>query len=435
MVPWNRVLCVSISALFLWNKVSCLASGPVSLARSASGPVPVACGIRSERLKLPYSNNSRIISVKNPQSPQRQRKHARASLLSMSSQSSLDDQRLDCDRNWYKASKVLMAVTSLLIFLIPPSVDASSRRSFSFLSAQWGGATGFGLVAYAMHILQPAELVNGDAPIQTLAFAQPDPCAEPSAFVSNTSFLASLYRRLSLGTLLFCVLGFPVIPGEAGLWPTAGPFFLTAIAMTTARAVGAWTLLRSLNFSKRIRDFLALVGGGGGGGLTKANLQSMLAARFKGLRLFLGGLRVKDAKKSLFFRNVFLLLSFGAFSNFMQGCFEIRVSSFEQRRYLCWQSILVSRNCFSSHYTVSHRSCSVILFHEHQSFLFWICSPLLSFHPCLLFETRQRNSQVGRGTRSTHCHLLGQMLLYGLLLVLCGLSGTIGGLDDYSLHR
>ena len=191
-------------------------------------------------------------------------------------QNNNDNKRLARD---YKIARYLFGATAAILLVMP------DRTMSVLLASKLGGAAGFGLAAGLSYILG-------------------------TATVSQHSHIGSdTHKRLNCGLLGFCVLGLVAVPGEAGFFRTAVPAMVLSALMFWIRIFGATVAWRgwrkgvsSATTPKLIVD--ELVGG------AKSNIR---------------GLRVRDRKKALTYRNVVLLLSLGILSSFMDGLFNIRV--------------------------------------------------------------------------------------------------------------
>jgi hypothetical protein len=164
-------------------------------------------------------------------------------------------------------------------------------------STEWGAAAGFGVAAGISYILKGA--------------------LESDRLNSDT------YKRLSVGLLGFCLLGLAAVPGEAAF--VALPGSAAVIFTGLVRVYG--TALSFVGWKRGV------VGAGSGSDYTK-NSQGvpriMLQEFTTGLVETVKGLRVKNAKKALAYRNCLLIVVAAMFSNFMEGIFDLRVSTLSE---------------------------------------------------------------------------------------------------------
>jgi hypothetical protein len=168
----------------------------------------------------------------------------------------------------YMIAKYLLAATSLLIFVTPD-------RSFRILlRQQWSGGAGYACAAALCDILQSAHAQGRQS--------------------SDT------YKRLHLAVALFSLTSLTAIPGEAGFFRLnqQGPVLSL---LTAVRSIGA---------------LVALWG-------WKASIQKthVIQELRGGIVNTLKGLRVRDGKKALTYRNSFLIVLGAALSSFFQGRF------------------------------------------------------------------------------------------------------------------
>jgi hypothetical protein len=164
-------------------------------------------------------------------------------------------------------------------------------------STEWGAAAGFGVAAGVSYILKGA--------------------LEQDRLNSDT------YKRLSVGLLGFCLMGLAAVPGEAAFVALPGP---AAVIFTgLVRVYGA-----ALSFTGWKRGVVGAVSGSDTDNNKNGNNQDlpriMLQEVTTGLVETVKGLRVKNAKKALTYRNCLLLVVAAMFSNFMEGIFDLRVS-------------------------------------------------------------------------------------------------------------
>lgn len=177
------------------------------------------------------------------------------------------------------------------------------RTLTTLLSAKLGGAAGFGLAAGLCYILAHA--------------------TEQNRLSSDT------YKRLNVGLLGFFLVGLLAIPGEAAFAHQAS----SALALT-----GLLTLLRACGAAVSFAGWKRGVVGSDKGGTVNPplkTLQLLVTDLFRGTReTLMGILRVQNKKKALTYRNSLLLIAACMFSSFMEGLFDIQVSTlFERERY------------------------------------------------------------------------------------------------------
>jgi hypothetical protein len=165
-------------------------------------------------------------------------------------------------------AKYLLAATSLLIFVTPD-------RSFRILlRQQWSGGAGYACAAALFDILQSAHAQGWQS--------------------SDT------YKRLHMAVALFSLMSLPAIPGEAGFFRLnqQGPVLSL---LTAVRSIGALVALWGWKAS-----------------IQKTHVVQELRG---GIVNTLKGLRVRDGKKALTYRNSFLIVLGAALSSFFQGRF------------------------------------------------------------------------------------------------------------------
>jgi hypothetical protein len=168
----------------------------------------------------------------------------------------------------YMIAKYLLAGTSLLIFATPD-------RSFRILlRQQWSGGAGYACAAALCDILQSAHAQGRQS--------------------SDT------YKRLHLAVALFSLTSLTAIPGEAGFFRLnqQGPVLSL---LTAVRSIGALVALWGWKAS-----------------IQKTHVVQELRG---GIVNTLKGLRVRDGKKALTYRNSFLIVLGAALSSFFQGRF------------------------------------------------------------------------------------------------------------------
>jgi NhaP-type Na+/H+ or K+/H+ antiporter len=102
------------------------------------------------------------------------------------------------------------------------------------------------------------------------------------------------FKRGNLGLFGFSVLGVAALPGEAVFWPHPTPAIATAAILTIVRIVGVVVSIWGWRY-----------------GILKGVSQDVA-------RTISEDSRVQEQKKSLFYRNALLLVSFSMFSSIME---------------------------------------------------------------------------------------------------------------------
>jgi hypothetical protein len=167
-------------------------------------------------------------------------------------------------------------------------------------STEWGAAAGFGVAAGISNILKGA--------------------------VQNDRLSSDTYKRLSVGLLGFCLLGLAALPGEAAF--VAAPGSAAVLFTVLVKLYGT-----ALSFVGWKRGVIGTVSGSDTDTDNRKNNTNqgvpriMLQEFATGLLQTVKGLRVQNAKKALTYRNCLLLVVGGMFSNFMEGIFDLRVST------------------------------------------------------------------------------------------------------------
>ena len=194
----------------------------------------------------------------------------------------------------YQKLQYAFASLGILLMLMP------DRTLTTMLASKVGGAAGFGCAAGLSYILQGAN--------------------------DHDRLSSDTYQRLNVGLLAFCVLGLLAIPGESAFLPSAGSAMILSLWTTMLRGYGAFVAYagwkRGVAGIKSDTDESEAV--------NKANactFKPMLNELWSGTKETFRGLKVKDKKKSLTYRNCVLLVAVGIFSSFMEGLFNIRVSN------------------------------------------------------------------------------------------------------------
>lgn len=196
----------------------------------------------------------------------------------------------------YRVGSYLFGSMAALLLLMP------DRTRTALLASKMGGAAGFGLAAGLYKILQGAN--------------------------DNDRLNSDTYQRLSLGLLAFNGLGLFSFPGEAAFYPSASVAISLSFIMMILRVYGAAIAFTGL---KR-----------GIGQPVTNNMARELVDRVKGT---LKGLRVKDKKKAMTYRNCLLLVLFGVFSSAMDGIFLLRVSGYNVMSDVCLVLALINTFC------------------------------------------------------------------------------------------
>lgn len=199
---------------------------------------------------------------------------SKSSVSSPEERSSPQDSSLD---KLYKVSKWAFGLVSLLLFVIP---DSTSTKK---LASKWGGAGGFGIAAFVLHILSKDTMPGS----------------------------VDFVKRCHLGLLGFSFLGILSVPGEAGFWPHGPivPALLTSSLMTVTRLLGIWVALKGWAFHIKDSSFR-----------WTEELWNGTKDNFKGLR-------IQDKKKGLFYRNSLLVVWLATISNVFQAKFQLQVST------------------------------------------------------------------------------------------------------------
>jgi hypothetical protein len=191
-------------------------------------------------------------------------------------------------RRAYKISKWSFALVSALLFIIP------DRTLTQELASKWGGSCGFGMGAFLLHLLSEdssAEIREAQMPT-----------------VTKSEEYENFVKRCHLGLLGFSAFGLFAMPGEAAFWPGNPTLsLLTGALMTVTRMGGIWVAFQGWVY--QIKD--------------KNQWTNEL---WCGMKQNIKGLRIKDKKKGLFYRNSLLVVWGALISNFLQVIFQLRVS-------------------------------------------------------------------------------------------------------------
>ena len=211
---------------------------------------------------------------------------------------------------------ILFGLEALWLVLITPDITKTKR-----LATKWGGAYGFLLASF---LFAPST-------IQQIKDLQ-----HPSSGKSNSY---KYVQRLYSGLFLFCVLGLPSgFPGEGGYWPTAMGGITTALSMTLVRLVGAnyswngyWKSQSQQGEFSSSSEQSTIHDNDTNSRKKQRQLKSVLGS----LKTFFNDilkLKKTDKKKAGFYRASAVCLFMIAFSNFMQGRFQLRV----RYRFFYW---------------------------------------------------------------------------------------------------
>jgi hypothetical protein len=162
-------------------------------------------------------------------------------------------------------------------------------------STEWGAAAGYGVAAGISYVLKGA--------------------------VDNKRLSSDTYKRLSVGLLGFCLLGLAAVPGEAAFVAVPGN---AAVLFTIAvKFYGT-----AISFVGWKRGVVGIGNGSDSDDNTNQGVPRIMLQEFAtGLLQTAKGLKVQNAKKALTYRNCLLLVVGGMFSNFMEGIFDLRVST------------------------------------------------------------------------------------------------------------
>ena len=179
----------------------------------------------------------------------------------------------------YGIAHKLYTALAVLIFLMP------DRTSTARLASKWGGAAGYYLAGRAFRILQGA--------------------ARAGRLASDT------YKRLNVGLIGFC-LTFWAMPAEAGFLLEPASTRILTFVLSASKAFG-----------------LVLAVTGWQYGVDKEGEQffkpgELVQDFFRGCRDTLKGMRVKNAKKALAYRNLLVFVLIGLMSSLFEGIFDVR---------------------------------------------------------------------------------------------------------------
>lgn len=197
----------------------------------------------------------------------------------------------------YTIGQYLFLLTAVLhLYTVRPAgifLESDFARS-----TEWGAAAGFGVAAGVSYILKGA--------------------------VDHDRLNSDTYKRLSVGLLGFCLLGMAAVPGEAAFVAVPGPAAVPVLFTVLVRLYGT-----ALSFVGWKRGVIGVVNGSGSDRKnTKQGLPRIMQQEFAtGMLETVKGLHVRNAKKALTYRNCLLLVVAGMFSNFMEGVFNLRVST------------------------------------------------------------------------------------------------------------
>lgn len=123
----------------------------------------------------------------------------------------------------------------------------------------------------------------------------------------NNRLGSDTYKRLNLGLFAFMVVGLFAIPGEAGFLSSAIGAIILSILLTIVRLYG-----------------VALAWRGWECGVGDNSLKALWNEIVNGTKETVKGLRVKDQKKALTYRNLLVLIVVGSVSSFFDGIFLLR---------------------------------------------------------------------------------------------------------------
>ncbi|GAX20906.1 hypothetical protein FisN_1Lh440 [Fistulifera solaris] len=175
----------------------------------------------------------------------------------------------------YKLGSYMLAATGAFLLSMP------DRTGRTLVASKVGGATGYGLAAGLCYILEGA--------------------------YDNNRLGSDTYKRLNLGLFAFMVLGLFAIPGEAGFLPSAVGAMIMSVLLTVVRLYG-----------------VALAWKGWEYGVGAGSLKGLWDEIVNGTKETVKGLRVKNQRKALTYRNMLFLILMGSISSFFDGIFLLR---------------------------------------------------------------------------------------------------------------
>lgn len=179
----------------------------------------------------------------------------------------------------YGAAHKLYTAVAILLFIMP------DRTATTRLASKWGGVAGYALAASACRMLQKA--------------------TRAGRLASDT------YKRLNVGLMGFC-LTFWAMPAEAGFLIEPASVHLMTLILSASKAFGFVLALTGWQYGvdKEGERFLKP-------GELLNEFVSGCTSTFKGLR-------VKNAKKALAYRNCLIIVLIGLISSLFEGIFDVR---------------------------------------------------------------------------------------------------------------
>jgi hypothetical protein len=197
---------------------------------------------------------------------------------SSSSSSPKDDARLIQS---YRAASIGCALVSLLLFVVP---DFTMN---TLLATKLGSAAGYALAAGLCHVCAGA--------------------AQHRRLSSDT------YQRLNVGLVTFFGGSLLAMPGEAGFLCVKVPSLIVLPLVTFLRVYGLCVAYTGWKRGVAPNDGSMVA------------VSTMTQALWKGFLETAKGLKVKDRKKSMTYRNILLLILVGVASSCMEGVFNVTV--------------------------------------------------------------------------------------------------------------
>jgi hypothetical protein len=207
----------------------------------------------------------------------------------------------------YQIGQYLFGATAVRILTMP------DRTMTTLLATKWGGAAGFGLASGVCHILKQ-QLLQSKKTTQA-AVEEKD---------SSDDDDDATYQRLSLGLLMFSLIGLTAIPGEAGFLNTAASAMVMTLWLTALRLYGAMIAYTGWKQQQRRNVSNTNTMGAANATTTTMTARMQLNDLVAGLKATLAGLRVRNTKKALTYRNCLLLVGLGTLSSLMEGIFYMR---------------------------------------------------------------------------------------------------------------
>ena len=181
--------------------------------------------------------------------------------------------------NTYDVANRVYTALAVLLFVMP------DRTGTTRLASKWGGVAGYALAAGSCRMLRGA--------------------TRAGRLGSDT------YRRLNIGLMGFC-LTFWAMPAEAGFLLEPASVKLLTFILSASKAFGFVLALTGWQYGvdKEGEQFFKP------GGLCRDFVTGCAST--------LKGLRVKNAKKALTYRNCLTIVLMGIFSSLFEGIFDVR---------------------------------------------------------------------------------------------------------------